>query len=116
MFSTYHMATSLAAMVLIMGSFGHIAASSDVSPLEASPLEYNSGIVESRQLSGCRNSDDALDPTRVRQTNSTLLRKDFIIPQSNLMVPCLLFLIQTKSDCLVLLVHFTAKSKRQPGF
>ena len=65
MFSTYHMATSLAAMVLIMGSFGHVAAS-DISPAEASPLEYNVGIVESRQLSGCRNSDDALDPTRVR--------------------------------------------------
>ena len=72
MFSTYHMATSLAAMVLIMGSFGHVAASSDVSPLKDSPLKYNSGIVESRQLSGCRNSDDALDPTRVRLMMSAI--------------------------------------------
>ena len=60
-----NMVTSLAAMVLIMGSFGHVAAS-DVSPVEASPLEYNSGVVDSRQLSGCSNSDDALDPTKVR--------------------------------------------------
>ena len=57
--------TSLAVMVLIMGSFGHVAAS-DISPVEASPLEYNSGIVKSRHLQTCNNGDDALDPTRVR--------------------------------------------------
>ena len=87
-----NMATSLAAMVLIMGSFGHVAAS-DVSPVEASPLEYNSGIVEDRHLQSCNNGDDALDPTRVRYTNTKLLRKDSMIPQSNHILPPLLCLI-----------------------